>query len=69
MGGEEILLDSLQMPDSSVFTVFHTPVAVWVGAIILEIRKPGLGKANRLIQDGAATVGRVRIGTRVPETP
>lgn len=68
MGAEEILLDSLQMPDSFVFTVFQAPVALWVGVIILEIRKPGLGKANRLIQDGAATVGRVRFGIQVPET-
>lgn len=61
--GEENLLDILQMPDSSVFIV-----ALWVGVIISEIRKPGLRKASRLIKDGAETVGRVEIGTQVHET-
>lgn len=29
-GEEENLLDILQMPESSVSTVFHAPVALWV---------------------------------------
>lgn len=54
-GGEENLLDILQMPDSYVLTIFHVSVVLWVDVIISEIRKPGLRKANWLIKDGTET--------------
>lgn len=68
-GGEENLLDILQMPDSSVFTVFHAPVALRVGVVISEIRKPGLRKAHRRNKDGAVTVDRFGVETQVHKTP
>lgn len=56
------------MPDSSVLTIFHVSVVLWVGVIISEIRELGPRKANWLTRDGAES-GRVGIGTQVHETP